>query len=137
MAFRICMILPFSQQELAQEQNKGPVDELLDGSLRLFDLCNTAKDNLLQTKGSIQDIQSVMRRRRCGEVELVGDVRKYFTSRKVVQKTIHKALKNVKGVETKRIFSSSNDHETKAMVSLLREAKAVTSSIVRALRSRS
>ncbi|XP_052479642.1 uncharacterized protein LOC105787317 [Gossypium raimondii] len=44
---------PFSQQELAQEQNKGPVDELLDGSLRLFDLCNTAKDILLQTKESI------------------------------------------------------------------------------------
>ncbi|KAG4163308.1 hypothetical protein ERO13_D01G164300v2 [Gossypium hirsutum] len=121
--------LPFSQQELAQEQNKGPVDELLDGSLRLFDLCNTTKDILLQTKGSIQDIQSVMRRRPCREVELVGEVRKYFTSRKVVQKTIHKALKNVKGVETKRIFSSSNDHETKAMVSLLREAEAVTSSM--------
>ncbi|TYI98295.1 hypothetical protein E1A91_D01G204000v1 [Gossypium mustelinum] len=107
--------LPFSQQELAQEQNKGPVDELLDGSLRLFDPCNTTKDILLQTKGSIQDIQSVMRRRPCGEVELVEDY--------------HKALKNVKGVETKRIFSSSNDHETKAMVSLLREAEAVTSSM--------
>ncbi|XP_016704090.1 uncharacterized protein [Gossypium hirsutum] len=37
---------PFFQQELAQEQKKGPVDELLDGSLRLFDLCNTAKDIL-------------------------------------------------------------------------------------------
>ncbi|PPS06817.1 hypothetical protein GOBAR_AA13828 [Gossypium barbadense] len=78
--------LPFSQQELAQEQNKGPVDEFLDGSLRIFDLCNTTKDILLQTKGNIQDIQSV--------------VRKYFTFRKVVQKTIHKALKNVKHVET-------------------------------------
>ncbi|TYH88811.1 hypothetical protein ES332_D01G214500v1 [Gossypium tomentosum] len=102
--------LPFSQQELAQEQNKGPVDELLDGSLRLFDLCNTTKDILLQTKGNHAEKSS-------------------FTSRKVVQKTIHKALKNVKGVETKRIFSSSNDHETKAMVSLLREAEAVTSSM--------
>ncbi|TYJ50162.1 hypothetical protein E1A91_A01G187200v1 [Gossypium mustelinum] len=106
---------PFFQQELAQEQKKGPVDELLDGSLRLFDLCNTAKDILWQTKGSIQDIQLVMRRRGCREVELVGEVRKYFTSRKVVQKTIYKALKNVKRVETKCIFSSLNDHETKAI----------------------
>ncbi|KAH1122741.1 hypothetical protein J1N35_005901 [Gossypium stocksii] len=70
-----------------------------------------------------------MRRRRCREVELVGEVRKYLTSRKVVQKTIHKALKNVKGVETKHISSSSNDHETKAMGSLLREAEVVTSSM--------
>ncbi|KAB2097614.1 hypothetical protein ES319_A01G182700v1, partial [Gossypium barbadense] len=107
----------------------GPVDEFLDGSLRLFDLCNIAKDILLQTKGSIQDIQSVVRRRGCREVELVGEVRKYFTSKEVVQKTIYKALKNVKGVETKLIFSSSNDHETKAMISLLREAEAVTSSM--------
>ncbi|PPS06813.1 hypothetical protein GOBAR_AA13824 [Gossypium barbadense] len=96
---------------------------------RLFDLCNIAKDILLQTKGSIQDIQSVVRRRGCREVELVGEVRKYFTSKEVVQKTIYKALKNVKGVETKLIFSSSNDHETKAMISLLREAEAVTSSM--------
>ncbi|TYI43971.1 hypothetical protein ES332_A01G204900v1 [Gossypium tomentosum] len=107
----------------------GPVDEFLDGSLRLFDLCNIAKDILLQTKGSIQDIQSVVRRRGCREVELVGEVRKYFTSKEVVQKTIYKALKNVKGVETKLIFSSSNDHETKAIISLLREAEAVTSSM--------
>ncbi|MBA0706495.1 hypothetical protein Golax_018601, partial [Gossypium laxum] len=85
---------PFSQQELAQEQNKRPVDELFDGSFRLFYLCNTAKDILLKTKESIQDIQSILRKRLCGEVELVGEVKKHFTSRKVVQKTIHKALKN-------------------------------------------
>ncbi|KAK8370706.1 hypothetical protein V6Z11_A01G193600 [Gossypium hirsutum] len=103
-----------------------PVDELLGRSLKL---CNTVKDILLQTKGSIHDIQLVMRRRRRREIKLMGKVRKYFTSKKVVQKTIHKALKNVKRVETKRIFSSLNDHETKEMVSLIKEAKAVTSSI--------
>ncbi|KAH1122745.1 hypothetical protein J1N35_005905 [Gossypium stocksii] len=59
----------------------------------------------------------------------MGEVRKYFTFRKVVEKTIHKVLKNVKSVETKHIFSSLNDHETKAMVSLLREVEAVTSSM--------
>ncbi|XWS62586.1 hypothetical protein CRYUN_Cryun06bG0023600 [Craigia yunnanensis] len=121
--------LPFSQQDLAQEQPKEWVNELLDGSLRLLDLCSTAKDVVLQTKESAQEIQSVLRRRRSGELELVGEVRKYFTSRKVVQKTIHKALRNFKGLETNRVFSSSDDHETKAMVSLLMEVEAVTSSM--------
>ncbi|XWS67645.1 hypothetical protein CRYUN_Cryun04dG0023600 [Craigia yunnanensis] len=111
------------------------VNELLDGSLRLLDLCSTGEDVVLQTKESAQEIQSVLRRRRSGELELVGEVRKYFTSRKVVQKTIHKALRNLKGLETKRVFSSSDDHETKAMVSLLREVEAVTSSMFEYLMS--
>ncbi|XVF00790.1 hypothetical protein REPUB_Repub04eG0031900 [Reevesia pubescens] len=74
-------------------------------------------------------MQSVLRRRRNSELELVSEVRKYFTSRKVVQKTINKALRNLKGPETKRIFSFSDDHDTKAMISLLREVEAVTSSM--------
>ncbi|XVE48755.1 hypothetical protein DITRI_Ditri01bG0027700 [Diplodiscus trichospermus] len=106
--------LPFSQQALSQGQNKGWVNELLDGSLRLLDLCITAKDVVLQTKQSAQEIQSVLRRRRSGELELVDEVRKYFTSRKLVQKTSHKELRNLKGLETKRDFSSSDDHVTKA-----------------------
>ncbi|XVE93975.1 hypothetical protein REPUB_Repub01dG0240600 [Reevesia pubescens] len=122
-------MLPFSQQSLAQEQHKEWVNELLDGSLRLLDLCTTAKDVVLQTKKSSQEIQSVLRRRRSGEVELVSEVRKYFTSRKVVQKTIHKALRNLKGPEIKRVISSSDDHETRAIVSLLREVAAATSSL--------
>ncbi|KAK8625263.1 hypothetical protein V6N13_090138 [Hibiscus sabdariffa] len=123
------LLLPFSQQALSQEQNKGLVDELLDGSLRLLDLCGTAKDIVLQTKGSTQEIQSVLRRRRRGELELIGELRKYFTSRKEARKTIHKALKNLKDMETKRAFSSSDDHKSKSMVSLLREVEAVTSSM--------
>ncbi|WRX13741.1 Protein BPS1, partial [Theobroma cacao] len=61
--------LPFSQQALAQKQHKELVDELLDGSLWLLDLCSTAKDVVLQTKESTNELQSILRRR-TGEVEL-------------------------------------------------------------------
>ena len=62
--------LPLSQQALTQEQHKEWVDELLDGSLRLLDLCSTAKDVVLQTKESANELQSVLRRRKSGEFEL-------------------------------------------------------------------
>ncbi|EOX97495.1 Eukaryotic translation initiation factor 3 subunit A, putative [Theobroma cacao] len=120
--------LPFSQQALAQEQHKELVDELLDGSLWLLDLCSTAKDVVLQTKESTNELQSILRRR-TGEVELVSVVGKYLTSRKEVKKTIHKALGNLKGMQSKQIFSLSEDYETKAIVSMLREVEAVTSSM--------
>ena len=38
------LLLPFTQQTLAQSCHEQWVDELLDGSLRLLDICGMAKD---------------------------------------------------------------------------------------------
>ncbi|ONH92436.1 hypothetical protein PRUPE_8G175300 [Prunus persica] len=109
---------------LAQEQNEKWTNELLDGSLRLLDICSAAKDALLQTKECVQDLQSIMRRTQRGECgALTTEVRKYLTSRKMVKKAIHKAMGNVKGSS----FSSLNkDNKTIAIVSTLRDVEAVT-----------
>ncbi|XVE48757.1 hypothetical protein DITRI_Ditri01bG0027900 [Diplodiscus trichospermus] len=134
MASKICTIVLTScfsclwHHALAQVQQKEWFDELLDGSLRLLYLCSTAKDVVLQTKESSNELQSVLRRRKSGEIKLVSEVRKYLTSRKVVKKTIHKALGNLKALQ-KHIFSPLDDHEMKAIVSMLLEVKALTSSM--------
>ena len=62
-------------------------------------------------------------------LSFVSEVRKYLTSAKVVKKTILKALGNLKGIQTKQIFSPSEEHETKAIVSMLRVVEVVTSSM--------
>ncbi|KAJ6346269.1 hypothetical protein OIU78_008828 [Salix suchowensis] len=85
--------LPLTQQSLAREQNQKCVDEILDGSLRILDACNSTKDALLQSKEYIRELQSVIRRRQGG---VDGEIRKYMASRKVVKKSIKKALKNMK-----------------------------------------
>ncbi|KAJ6671611.1 hypothetical protein OIU85_015363 [Salix viminalis] len=87
------LLLPLNQQAIAQENTGKLIDELLDGSLQVLDLCNTAKDALLQTKESAHELQSNLRRRCCGETGLANEVKKYLTSRKVVKRTIHQALK--------------------------------------------
>ncbi|KAL6278458.1 hypothetical protein ACE6H2_022059 [Prunus campanulata] len=114
--------LPLTQQALAQEQNEKSTNELLDGSLRLLDVCSSAKDALLQTKECVQDLQSIMRRTQGGESgALTTEVRKYLTSRKMAKKAIHKAMVNLKGSS----FSSlSKDNETIAVVSMLRDIEA-------------
>ncbi|XVE67259.1 hypothetical protein DITRI_Ditri08aG0146000 [Diplodiscus trichospermus] len=100
----------------------------------LQDLYNCV-DMLLQLP-SAQQVHRKFNQFCVGELELVNEVRKYFTSRKVVQKTIHKALRNLKGQETKvRVFSSSDDHEIKAMVNLLKGLEAVTCSMFECLLS--
>ncbi|XVE67278.1 hypothetical protein DITRI_Ditri08aG0147800 [Diplodiscus trichospermus] len=128
--------LPLPQQVLSQEQNRKWVEELLDGSLMLLDVCNSAKDALMQTTESTQLLQSVLRRRRGAEMGLVNEVRKYLTSRKAVKKAIRKALKNLKHKENKLSTSSFNkDGDNGTVVSILREVEAVTISVLESLLS--
>ncbi|GMI68556.1 hypothetical protein like AT2G17080 [Hibiscus trionum] len=122
--------LPFSQQILSQEQQRECVDELLNGSLKLLDVCATAKDALLQVKECTLELQSVLRRKRGVTKGFVNEVRKYLTSKKVAKKSILKALQNLKHKENKQ---STVVTETGSIVSLLREVQAVTLNVVQSL----
>ena len=89
------LLLPFAQA-LAQEQNQKWFNELLDGSLRLLDVCGIARDALLQTKECTRELQSTPRRRHGSKMELAREVEKYLASRKAVKKAMQKALKGMK-----------------------------------------
>ena len=89
------LLLPFAQA-LAQEQNQKWFNELLDGSLRLLDVCGIARDALLQTKECTRELQSTLRRRHGSKMELAREVEKYLASRKAVKKAMQKALKGMK-----------------------------------------
>ncbi|XP_062103967.1 uncharacterized protein LOC133815100 [Humulus lupulus] len=115
--------LPLTQQAFSQGRQEKWIDELVDGSLRLLDICSAAKDAILHTKECARDIQSTMRRK----VSLESEIRKYSASRKVVKKAIQKALMSLKGDESKSSISPSNkDSEITDLVSVLREVEAVT-----------
>ncbi|KAE8691185.1 putative Eukaryotic translation initiation factor 3 subunit A [Hibiscus syriacus] len=127
--------LSLAQQALAQEQQRKLVEQLLDGSLVLLDVCRTAKDALSQTKECTQELQSILRRRWSVE-GFVNEVRKYLTSRKAVRKAICKALKNLKHMENKLSSSSfSKDGERGAVINTLKQVEAVTVSVLESLLS--
>ncbi|XP_030486447.2 uncharacterized protein LOC115703098 [Cannabis sativa] len=118
--------LPLNQQALSKEQNQKKVDVVLDGSLRLLDLCNTAKDALLQMKESTQELQSAMRRKHGGEISLSSEVKKFLSSRKMMKKALSKAMEN------KSKFSTSSlkkEEQTAEIVSILREVELITFSV--------
>ncbi|GMJ03591.1 hypothetical protein like AT2G17070 [Hibiscus trionum] len=64
--------LPSTQNSLAQNCNHN---ELLNGSLRLLDVCGLAKDALLQAKEDTQQLQSVFRRRRGDDAGFVNEAK--------------------------------------------------------------
>ncbi|PPS11678.1 hypothetical protein GOBAR_AA08974 [Gossypium barbadense] len=84
-------------------------------------LAHECVDELLDENAS--ELQSALGRRKICKAEIVSEVRKYMSSRKVAKKTIHKALGNLKVIQRKNTVSPS---ET---VSMLKEIEAVTCSM--------
>ncbi|KAL5757879.1 hypothetical protein ACOSP7_020490 [Xanthoceras sorbifolium] len=99
------LLLPTSQ-----EKNERSVNELLDGLLRILDLCNA----LVQIKEFIQELH---------------EVRKYLTSRKAVRKAIKKALANSK------VKKLDSDHESLAMAGIIKGVEAISLTVFESLLS--
>ncbi|CAM8971807.1 hypothetical protein QQ045_030329 [Rhodiola kirilowii] len=110
------LLLPETQQALAKERHGKWVDEILDGSLRLLDVCGTAKDSLSLTKECVQELQSSLRRKGSDAKE----AGKFLARRKAVKKSIQKALKYSKGLQT------TNKEQELFIISMLREVEKVT-----------
>ncbi|GAU47460.1 hypothetical protein TSUD_90270 [Trifolium subterraneum] len=111
--------LPIEQQALALECNEKSVDELLERSLRILDICSAAKDFLSQSKENMHELQSVIRRRGI-KTGLALEGIKYLALRKNMKKQIRKALVNLKPMKNDLFASSS------PMLGFLKEAEEVT-----------
>jgi len=123
--------LPTTQQALARECSSKCVDELLDGSVRILDICGTIKDCLLQQKESMNELESAIRRRRDAEEGFTFESGKYLASRKQIKKAIKKALGSLKGFNNELMNSTSNkSNETLSMLSILKESEVVTVSLL-------
>ncbi|XP_074293483.1 uncharacterized protein LOC141620537 [Silene latifolia] len=85
--------LPSNQQSLSN------IQAILDGSLCLIDACSTSRDVLQQSKEQLQNIQSVLRRRCGGELNITNEAAEYLKARKTVKKVVKKCLKNIKSDE--------------------------------------
>ncbi|KAL4037645.1 uncharacterized protein E5676_scaffold142G003660 [Cucumis melo var. makuwa] len=114
------LLLPLTHQALVDNKS---VDDLLEGSLKILDVCALAKDILSQMKESAHELESALRRRKDDMI----DVQKYLNSRKMVKKAIHKALKGMEKT------SSQKSDESSEIVSLLKEAETVTYNSIQSL----
>ncbi|KAL9238466.1 hypothetical protein vseg_012883 [Gypsophila vaccaria] len=116
------------QQSLSQNQNAKWIDEVLDGSLRLLDICSASRDALQQSRERLQDIQSALRRRCSGDLSITSEAVEYLNTRRSVKKTIKKCLKNLK-TETEQ------KDEAHATISLLKDVQAMTADTLKSLMS--
>ncbi|KAG6572157.1 hypothetical protein SDJN03_28885, partial [Cucurbita argyrosperma subsp. sororia] len=116
------LLLPTIQEAFVRQCGEKWFDELLDGSLRLLDMCSSAKDALIHTKECVRELNSAIRRRS----ETTNEIKKYLASRKVVKRAIQKALNTNRSIDTKRNTTVGSDNNVVAMVSLLEEVEAIS-----------
>ncbi|XP_074314618.1 uncharacterized protein LOC141649845 [Silene latifolia] len=116
--------LPLNQQTLSHNQNA--IEQVLDASLRLLDICSASRDALQQSRELLQDVQSTLRRRCSGELSITSEATKYLNTRRSVKKAIKKCHKNLKP-------STELKDEAHATVSLLKDVQATTSDSLKSL----
>ncbi|KAL2944807.1 Cytochrome P450 71A21 [Bienertia sinuspersici] len=119
--------LPLNQKAMSQNVQSNSIEEVLDGSLRLLDICGTSRDLLVQSKECLQSIQSSLRRRCNGELDITNEAVQYLNTRKSAKKLIKKALKNIKDTE--------QTNEENVVKSMLKDVEGITQDILKSVLS--
>ncbi|XVE48752.1 hypothetical protein DITRI_Ditri01bG0027400 [Diplodiscus trichospermus] len=123
--------LPLTQKSLAQHCNDNQVNELLNGSLRLLDVCGVTKDALLQAKEDTQELESILRRRRGDDAGLTNEAKAYIASRKKAKKVIAKSLRDLKS----KCGLAHMENDVEATFGVLMEVEGITMTVFESLLS--
>uniref|UniRef100_A0A2C9USA5 Uncharacterized protein n=1 Tax=Manihot esculenta TaxID=3983 RepID=A0A2C9USA5_MANES len=78
---------------LCHERQSQCVENVLNGSLELLDLCDSTRDFFSQMKECVQELELSLRRRKGRDCGLRDEVDAYMISRKKLKKAICKCLK--------------------------------------------
>ncbi|AES95256.1 hypothetical protein MtrunA17_Chr5g0406481 [Medicago truncatula] len=124
-----------TQKAFAHHQGEKFVEELLDGSVKVLDICGITRDIMLQINENFQSIHSSLRRRK-GESSIEKSVAEYKFFTKKMKKNVTKLITSLKHMESK--FGASSllnklDQDLVAVITVLREVIAMNLSTFRSL----
>lgn len=119
--------LPLTQQALSNHQQEKWVDELLDGSVRLLDICGTTRDFMSQIKEHVVDLQSAIRRKK-GDLTLATSISKFNSFRRKMKKQAKKLIADLKQVDIKTSCLSifDLDYHLSEVIRVLKEVSSVS-----------
>lgn len=123
------------QQVISQHQHEKCVEELLDGSVRLLDICGITRDTMLQIKEHARALQSALRRRK-GDSSIESNINNYTSFKKKLKKDVKKLITTLKQMENKWGAISpvlAQDHHLSAVIRVLREVCVMNVSVFQSL----
>ncbi|KAM1810094.1 hypothetical protein FF1_026814 [Malus domestica] len=121
-----------TQKLLSHYQQEKCMDELLDGSLRLLDICGITRDVMSQIKEHVRDLQSALRRRK-GDSSIESSIANYNCFRKKMKKDAKKLITSLKQVDNKASQHLEQDQHASAVTRVLKEVFGKNMSIFQSL----
>ncbi|KVI02992.1 uncharacterized protein LOC112512950 [Cynara cardunculus var. scolymus] len=94
------VLSPKTQPAFLCHQNGTLVEDALEGSIGLLDLCSTIKDLLMLMRENVQILQSALRRKG-GNPTVATHIATYLSFRKKTKKNVTKSLGTLKHLEKK------------------------------------
>ncbi|XP_055804405.1 uncharacterized protein LOC129873352 [Solanum dulcamara] len=128
--------LPQTLQTLSQSVDAKWIDDLLDKSVRLLDVCGTTRELVSQYKENVRDLESSLRRRK-GDSTTDVSVERFTSFSKKIKTDAKRSVSTLKQMdrETAVPVLLDADQDTMAALRALREANAVCSAIFQMLLS--
>ncbi|KAK2373217.1 hypothetical protein QL285_074268 [Trifolium repens] len=125
-----------TQKAISHHQGEKFVEELLDGSVRILDICGITRDTMLQIKENVQSLHSSLRRRK-GDSSIEKSVAEYNFFTKKMKKNVTKLITSLKQMESKFGASSllNQDQEFVSVIRVLREVIVMNISIFQSILS--
>ncbi|XP_004512242.1 uncharacterized protein [Cicer arietinum] len=112
-----------TQKAISNHQGEKFVEELLDGSVRILDICGITRDTMLQIKENVEALHSSIRRRK-GDSSIETSVYEYNLFTKKMKKNVTKLITSLKQMESK--FGASQVlNEDKEFVDVIRVIREV------------
>ncbi|GAA0161947.1 hypothetical protein LIER_18148 [Lithospermum erythrorhizon] len=125
--------MPQTIQALSKYQAEKWVDELLEGPLKLLDICAISRDVVSQVKENVRNLQSSLRRRR-GDSSIESSITKYTAFGRRMKKDAKKSIATLKQMDQAMEGSILEvDQHVSAVIRVLREVNAMTSSIFQSI----
>ncbi|CAA0397608.1 unnamed protein product [Arabidopsis thaliana] len=128
-----------TQRVMSSSDGSEFMEEMLDGSLRLMDICSVSRDLMVETQEHVRGVQSCVRRKKVvgGEDQLDVAVAGYVGFRKNMRKEAKRLLGSLKNIDGGLSSSSSvnNGEQEEHLVVVVDAMRQVVSVSVAVLRS--
>ncbi|KHN41841.1 hypothetical protein glysoja_003581 [Glycine soja] len=128
------LIVASTQKLISNYQGEKCIEELLDGSVRILDVCGITRDTMLQIKENVQSLHSTLRRRK-GDSSIEKIIAEYNFFSKKMKKNAKKMMTSLKKMESKFGVSPllNQDQQLVALVRVIREVIVMNMSIFQSL----
>ncbi|KAK7253008.1 hypothetical protein RIF29_37373 [Crotalaria pallida] len=128
--------LASTQKLISHHKGEKCVEEILDGSVRLLDICGITRDTISQIKENVQALHSALRRRK-GDSSIERSVAEYNLFTKKVKKNAKKLITSLKQMDIKFGVSPvlDKDQDMASLIRVLREVIAMNMSVFQSILS--